>query len=222
MEENKSLAVVCGRRKEQFPDLSVYNRLIDLEWDTPIGKTTFCGGDALMKVKAIKEVNGYNSSLICGEEPEMCIRLRRKGWEIERIDANMTLHDAAIYKFSQWWQRSVRGGWAVAQGFDMYGKSSEKYMVKQHLSGWLWAAIIPLLSFGLAWFTNGFSLLLLFGYPFLIYKIYLYRLSIGNEFSDSFLYAFWCVFSKFPQLIGQNKYWIQRFLGFQGGIIEYK
>ncbi len=31
------VAVVFGRRREQYPERSVYNRLCDIEWDTPIG-----------------------------------------------------------------------------------------------------------------------------------------------------------------------------------------
>src|SRR5664280_804375 len=44
---HKNLAVVCGRRRERNPDASIYNRLCDLEWDTPIGETLSCGGDSL-------------------------------------------------------------------------------------------------------------------------------------------------------------------------------
>ncbi|MDB5296995.1 MAG: family glycosyltransferase, partial [Phycisphaerales bacterium] len=43
-------AVVCGRRRERFPEASVYNRLADLEWDTPVGEAKSCGGDAMFRV----------------------------------------------------------------------------------------------------------------------------------------------------------------------------
>src|SRR5690606_35369380 len=46
LEERPEVAVVCGRRRERHPDRSVYNRLCDLEWDTPVGETDACGGDA--------------------------------------------------------------------------------------------------------------------------------------------------------------------------------
>ena len=35
----RSVAVVCGRRRERLPEASVYNRLCDLEWDGPPGET---------------------------------------------------------------------------------------------------------------------------------------------------------------------------------------
>lgn len=222
LEQDEQLAIVCGRRRERFPEASVYNRLADMEWDTPVGAAKSCGGDALMRVKAIQDVGGYNPTLICGEEPEMCIRLRQRGWKIQRIDVDMTLHDAAMLKFGQWWKRSIRGGWAVATGFAMYGSSPERYKVKEHSSGWIWGLIMPILALGLAWPTSGFSLLLLMAYLALAWRIYQYRKSQGDLPQQARLYAVFCILSKFPQVIGQFKYWITRWQGKQAVLIEYK
>jgi glycosyltransferase involved in cell wall biosynthesis len=224
LNEEEQIAIVCGRRKEKYPEKSIYNRLIDMEWATPIGETEACGGDALMRIEALKQVNGYNHQLICGEEPEMCIRLRQKGWKIERIDIDMTLHDAAMYHFSQWWKRSVRGGWAIAEGYAMYGNSPEKYYkLQDNFSGYFWGFLIPFLALVLSWYTKGFSFLLFLGYGLLIYKIYHYRLvTFADSPEDCRLYAIWCVFSKFPQFLGQCQYWWKRFRKRQATIIEYK
>lgn len=222
LEKNPSLAVVCGRRREKYPEKSLYNRLIDLEWNTPIGEAKACGGDALIRISALKEVNGYNSSLICGEEPEMCIRLRQKGWKIERLDLDMTYHDAAMYKFSQWWKRSIRGGWAIAEGYAMHGKPPENYMVKEHKSGYLWGFFIPFIAIVFAYFTKSLTLLLLLSYLLLFWKIYRYRINFGDSQENARLYAFYCVLSKFPQFIGQCQYWWKRINKQKATIIEYK
>ena len=222
LDSDEKLAVVCGRRHERFPDASVYNRLADMEWNTPVGEAKACGGDALVRVSAIREVNGYNGTLICGEEPEMCIRLRQRGWKIRRIDADMTLHDAAMMKFNQWWKRSVRGGWAVAEGATMHGAPPEQYMIQQNLSGWMWGLILPSIALGFAWQTSGLSLLLLLGYPILMWRVYQYRQGRGDLLSHVRLYAFFCVLSKLPQVIGQLRYWLSRWRGKQATLIEYK
>src|SRR5207248_7579001 len=109
------VAVVCGRRRERFPEGSVYNRLCDMEWDTPVGEAESCGGDAMMRVKAVRATGGYRAALIAGEEPELCLRLREAGWKVLRLDAEMTLHDAAMTRFGQWWKRAVRAGHAFAE-----------------------------------------------------------------------------------------------------------
>ena len=223
LDTKKNLAIVCGRRREKYREKSIYNRLIDMEWNTPIGEAKACGGDALMRLEALKQVNGYNQSLICGEEPEMCIRLREKGWKIERLDVDMTLHDAAMSQFNQWWKRSVRSGWAVAEGYAMHGNPPENYMKKQHLSGYIWGIVVPGISFTLFWFTKGLSLFLLLGYGLLMFKIYRYRLlTFADSHKDAKLYAFWCVVSKLPQFIGQWQYWWKRLTKQQATIIEYK
>nr|WP_217651945.1 glycosyltransferase [Hydrococcus rivularis] len=222
LDEDEKLAIVCGRRRERFPDASPYNRLADMEWNTPVGEAKACGGDALMRVSAIREVNGFNDRMICGEEPEMCIRLRQRGWKIRRIDADMTLHDMAMYEFGQWWKRSIRGGWAVAEGAAMHGAPPECYMRRENKSGWMWGFFVPLIAIALAWLTSGLSLLLLLGYPALMWRIYRYRLTQGDLPSHARLYAFWCMLSKPAQAIGQFQYWLMRWRGKQATLIEYK
>ncbi|MGB0440619.1 MAG: glycosyltransferase family 2 protein, partial [Paracoccaceae bacterium] len=105
LQDHPEVAVVCGRRRERFPEATVFNRLIDAEWDTPIGEAKACGGDALMRFDALRDAGGYDPGLIAGEEPELCVRLRAAGWKVWRLEAEMTLHDAAISRVGQWWSR---------------------------------------------------------------------------------------------------------------------
>lgn len=217
------LAIVFGRLRERFPKASFYNRMADMEWDVPVGETDACGGISLMRAAPVQAVGGFNESMICGEEPELCIRLRLNGWKLACIKADMALHDIDMHRFGQWWKRSVRGGWAVAEGVAMYGHLPERYMRKENFSGWLWGAGMPLLAIGLATTTHGLTLLgLLFAYGLLLVKIYRYRQSIGKSGKQSFLYAFFCTLSKVPQAIGQGKYWLNRWQNKPATLIEYK
>ncbi|WP_013323984.1 glycosyltransferase family 2 protein [Gloeothece verrucosa] len=216
------IAVVCGRRREQFPEKSVYNRLCDLEWDTPVGESKYCGGDAMMRVSALKQVGGYNAQLIAGEEPELCVRLRQQGWKIWRIDAEMTLHDAQMLHFHQWWKRTIRSGYAYAQGAYLHGKPPECHWLKESRRIWLWGLIIPLLSLSLAPFSQGWSLILLVAYLLLTYRIIQSQLKRGLSFQEAFVYALFCVIGKFPQLQGQIQFWLNQFRGKQNPLIEYK
>jgi GT2 family glycosyltransferase len=109
------VAIVCGRRRERFPERSLYNRICDIEWDTPIGEALMCGGDFLARTDAFEAIGGFRKELIAGEEPELCLRLTKNGWRIWRLDQEMTLHDAAIFTFPQWWRRATRAGHAFAE-----------------------------------------------------------------------------------------------------------
>ncbi|MEO0831634.1 MAG: glycosyltransferase family A protein, partial [Pseudomonadota bacterium] len=125
-EADPDLAAVCGRRREKFPDATRWNRMIDGEWGAaPAGPAKACGGDALIRVAALKAVDGYREDLIAGEEPEMCYRMRQKGWKILRLAEEMTLHDAAMTRFGQWWQRSRRAGHTYAEGAAIHGAGPE-------------------------------------------------------------------------------------------------
>jgi GT2 family glycosyltransferase len=117
LDQRTDVAVACGRRRERFPEASFYNRLCDAEWDTPVGEARACGGDALMRASAVLGVGGFDSDLPAGEEPELCHRLRQQGWLIWRLDAPMTIHDAAMHRFRQWWLRAVRSGLGYAQAW---------------------------------------------------------------------------------------------------------
>ena len=115
------VAVVCGRRRERYPERTIYNWLCNQEWNRPAGEVRACGGDAMMRVDAFDAAGGYREELIAGEEPELCVRLRGAGWRIWRLDRPMTLHDAAITDFTQWWRRTMRSGYAFAQGAYLHG-----------------------------------------------------------------------------------------------------
>jgi glycosyltransferase involved in cell wall biosynthesis len=216
------LAVVCGRRRERHPDASIYNRLCDLEWDTPVGDADACGGDALMRVAAVAEVDGYNADLIAGEEPDLCLRMRQRGWKIRRIDAEMTLHDAAMTRFGQWWKRSLRAGHAFAEGAARHGHEPERHWVREARSNWLWGVAVPGAAVGFAPPTAGASLGLFAGHALLAARIYGKMRARGYTPSDARLYAGFCVLGKLPQGMGQVLYWSKRLTGRRGGLIEYK
>ena len=218
---NRELAVVCGRRRERFPDRSIYNLLCDIEWNTPVGEVKACGGDAMMRVEAFEEVNGFDQNAIAGEESELCLRLRRRGWKILRLDAEMTLHDAQITHFGQWWRRALRSGHAYAEGAWLHGNSPERHRIKETKSILLWGLIIPLIVLGSLLPSHGWSLILLLGYPLITYKTYCYlRTRFSNK--NAWLYAINCILIKFPQAQGQIQFYFFKLLGRQKTIIEYK
>ena len=221
LQSRPEVAVVCGRRRERYPRRSVYNLLCDLEWNTTVGEAKACGGDAMMRVSAFQQVSGFNSTLIAGEEPELCLRLRWQGWKILRIKAEMTFHDARITEFSQWWNRNKRSGHAYAEGAWLHGRSREQHWVKETKSIWFWGFVLPLFTLSTAWLTQGWSLFLLIGYPILIYRIYSRKKQeVPNR--TAFVYAWFCAIGKFAQAQGQIRFYLARLCQRQSTLVEYK
>lgn len=224
---NPKVAVACGRRRERHPEASIYNRLCDIEWDTPIGKAGACGGDALMRVAAFQQVNGFNPTLIAGEEPELCLRLRQNGWTILRLEAEMTLHDAAMTRFGQWWKRATRAGYAYAEGAYLHGRSPEKHFVRERRRILIWGFLLPVIFIAavpLTWgpfLGNGCPLL-----GFWLYPIWMLRIALKMRQRLGFRYALaWgvsCMASKLPEFVGLCKYYWRKWRGGAGKLIEYK
>ena len=220
LQSRPDLAIVCGWRRERFPHQSIYNELCDWEWQAPAGDTTWCGGDFLIRTTAFEQVHGFNESIIAGEEPELCVRLRQQGWAIHRLPETMTLHDAAMSRFGQWWKRTVRTGHAFAEGAAMHGRSNG-HCVREVRSNWLWGFALSIIALALAWPTHFWSLLLLVLYPLLAIKIGLSaRHRMG--FRMAMIFGLFCVIAKFSQAQGQLRYTVMRLLGRRSRLIEYK
>jgi GT2 family glycosyltransferase len=215
-------AVVCGRLRERFPEASRYNRLCDMEWDTPVGETTACGGVALVRAASLREVRGYREELIAGEEPELCVRLREAGWKVRRIDAEMALHDAAMTRFGQWWKRAVRAGHAFAECSRLHPSGPMRLWVRETRSVWFWGLILPACTCVIAPFLPPVLLFALLAYALLWMRVYRGRRQKGSRSRDARLYTSSCVLAKWPQVIGQILYHGNRLLSRRGVLIEYK
>jgi GT2 family glycosyltransferase len=216
-------AVVCGRRRERFPERSIYNRLADMEWNTPVGEALTCGGDALMRTDAFRHAGGFDAAMIAGEEPELCVRLRQVGGRVLRIDADMTIHDAGMTRFAQWWKRSYRGGYAYALGAAMHGRSPARHWVRESASIWFWGAALPLASVGLAWPTGGASLALLVAVPIWWARVAAQRRRrSGDSLRAAATYAAFCMLGKLPQALGLGACLWHRWRGRSARLVEYK
>lgn len=213
LDENHRVAVVCGRRRERHPEASVYNALIDAEWDTPIGSAKACGGDALIRSGVLRHIGGYREDLIAGEEPEMCVRLRAAGWGVHRLDAEMTWHDADMTRFGQWWQRSKRAGHAFAEGAALHGAAPERHWVKETVRAVLWGLALPVAILCLALLITHWAMLLALIYPAQIARL---------ARQQGLRWALFNTLSKFAEAHGILSYAINHAFGAKKRLIEYK
>lgn len=216
---NAKVAVVCGRRRELYPQKSIYNNLCDHEWNTPIGEAKACGGDALMRVKVFKFVGGYKASLIAGEEPELCIRIRQAGYIVWRIDAEMTLHDAGMTKFSQWWKRAVRAGYAFAEGSYLHGSAPEYHWLAESKRAWFWGGVIPFVILFMLIIHPLAGCILLLIYPLQIIRL---TFKSKQEIKGAFIQSIFMTIGKFAESTGQIKFWFNLYFNQKSEIIEYK
>jgi len=213
LDTQPDLAVVAGRCRERFRADSIYNRLCDIEWDVTPGESKACGGNAMMRASALRQVDGFNPAIPAGEEPELCVRLRQQGWRIVRLDREMVRHDAQMSHFGQWWKRAARAGYAYAQGSSLHGKPPERHWVRESRSIWFWGLGVPVTAFGLAPVSGGWSLLVLGGYLVLAGRVFCHCRRRESHASDAALYTMFTILGKFPQVLGQIRFHAARLLG---------
>jgi GT2 family glycosyltransferase len=217
-ERRRDVAVVCGRRREKFPDHSVYCRLLDIEWDTAVGEAKSCGGDSLIRREAFEKVGGFDPAITAGEEPDLCSRIIAAGWKIWRIDEDMSLHDSDMHSFKQWWMRGVRAGYAMIQVAILKSTSGRVVYGRLIARTVFWALLVPLIvlfSVTVSW--TGLALVLI--YLVLIFRI---QRNIRIRGRSAWLYALFVVVDNFSRLYGAARYFLQRIAGKRQSLIEYK
>ncbi|MCW2391641.1 glycosyltransferase involved in cell wall biosynthesis [Sphingobium sp. B1D7B] len=230
LDAEPSLCAVFGRRRERFPAASFYNALCDDEWNVPIGLVEACGGDVLFRVAALSQADGYDGSLIAGEEPDLCLRLGRMGWQVRRIDAEMTLHDADIHHARQQWLRARRAGYAFAEHVARHGDAAFPSWRRQRNSILLWGGVIPLLILGaiLLGLISGTApliwaaLVMLLMYPAQVVRIAARKRAAGSPLRFAMGYGLWMMLGKFAQFGGLARYHLRARGGGPARLIEYK
>jgi glycosyltransferase involved in cell wall biosynthesis len=220
--KNRSYAVVSGNVNERSPEKSIYNELCNAEWARFPGDCLSCGGIFLVRREAFFAVGGFNPTMIAGEEPEFCFRLRQIGWKLFSLDYPMTLHDAEMLHFHQWWRRTVRTGYAYAHRWFLHKRNNDAYLMKALIRIWFWSLCVPLLVASLAILLGPWALLLLLSYPAQLYNGYKKAFAMTSKRGQSFRYALFNMLSKWPQLIGQLIFLQKMASKGQYSIIEYK
>ena len=222
LETMPGVAVVCGRLREREPEASVYNRLCDMEWRRPVGEVETCGGVAMIRVSAFEQVNRFDPTVIAGQDDELYLRLRRAGWRLHSLGADMALHDSAMLTFRHWWRRAARSGHAFAEGAAMHGNSPERHWVRQARSVWAWGLGVPMAAGAAAGALGPWGLLLLAVYPLQAFRIAWRCRRNGDSTGDALLYAAFCMLAKPAQLSGTLRYHWNRLHRRQTPVFEHK
>lgn len=222
-----AVAVVWGHRRESRPERSIYNRVLDLDWIYPAGPSDFCGGDAIMRRSVLESVGGFAENLIAGEEPELCQRIRAKGQLILHIDQPMTRHDLAITRWSAYWRRALRAGYAYADVSERLKHSEFPLWSADARRNWIRTGSYAALLIG----SSVLACLLGSLWPMFTALVVLLALALRSAYKARWkcrdpvtllLYGVHSHLQQIPITLGQIKYWWDHWRGRHGLLIEYK
>jgi glycosyltransferase involved in cell wall biosynthesis len=223
---DSKICAVWGHRREMYPERSIYNRVLDLDWIYAPGAVEACGGDVMMRRCALLEAGGYDGELIAGEEPELCRRLRGRGYSILHIDHPMTRHDLDITRLSQYWKHGRRAGYAYAQVSDRFKSTEDPFWLanarRAVVLGCFWgfslvAALVASLRFSYLPMTIWLCLALVACFR----SAWRARWKSDNPMT-LLLYGVHSHLQHLPILIGQLQYVVDKRRGIHRDLIEYK
>lgn len=218
-------AVGCcfGRVEEMAPGATIYNFWAHHDWYVPPGPADRCGGIAMFRRQVLNRANGFDESLIAGEEPDLCHRIRREQRLILlSVDQPMALHDIDMTSFRQYWKRCIRTGHAYAEV-----GARHRDMRQYRVARWL----------NLAHAASGpvalvLSVCLGSAIPVAVWAGALVAAVIRNAvrlrgrlgtFRSALLYSVHHYIGKTPMAVGQCTFWLRSALGKSPSrIIEYR
>jgi glycosyltransferase involved in cell wall biosynthesis len=224
---NPAIGVVFGDCRESDPQDSIYNRILDLDWIVPVGAVEYCGGAALIRRELLERIGGYNEHLIAAEDTELCARIRATGSTILHVDRPMVRHDLAITRFSQYWRRAVRSGYAYAEVAEQISPNDApawyRNARRNRIQG---AAMVALIAAGPVLSIKFGSFVPLLAVITIIAALAL-RTAIRTQWKKSplstrLLHGLHSHLVQIPLLFGQLKYMRDRSRGRSSELIEYK
>ena len=218
LDNDSTIALVTGWRREINPDASIYNAISQVEWHRPAGDILACSGDLMVRRKVFDSVGQFNPDVIAAEDDEFCVRIGKAGWRLVRLPQAMSVHDANMFHFSEWWRRAVRSG----HGFAQVGHLHEDYFRRERLRVAIYGAVLPTLAI-FFWFTFPWLIcLILAAYLWSFAKSTLGLLREGLQPKSAARQAVFLVISKFPNIIGMARFYIRHLMRRNINIIEYK
>jgi hypothetical protein len=156
------------------------------------------------------------------------MRLRKSGWLLRRIDAEMTVHDAAITRFGQWWRRTRRSGHGFGEMAHLHPDARIPNWPRTVRSITVWGALLPAslllavliacLITPLAWIA---VLLVALPWPLKMLQLAHAQRRRGLAPPVARASGVLLMLGKFPQLLGLLGYHYDRLAGRASRLIEY-
>jgi glycosyltransferase involved in cell wall biosynthesis len=226
---DETLAVAIGRTRERHPEKTIYNALCDDEWNVPAGWAVGFGGNAFFRVAALRQVDAYNPTMIAGEDTELAMRLRKCGWKIRSVKAEMALHDANMTHFWQWWNRIRRSGHAYGEMAFLHPDARDPNWPRTVRHIVLWGALMPtaliiaiVLAILVDWRWWAAAAIIFLPWPLNVVRLVLRQRRRGLSSKVARASAFFLMLGKVPQFQGLISYHRNRLRGRASHLIDWR
>ncbi|MEO1243157.1 MAG: AAA family ATPase [Pseudomonadota bacterium] len=222
MSRRPEVAVVDGQIKSASGAPLEYATVADRKRRETDGEIqTIWGGSALMRTDRFESVGGFRGDLLTTETTDLCIRLRRRGGHIWRLEETMMLCDPKVRARKSWWSRAMRRGYENAYGASLHGGPPERLGVMDVARAVVWGFLFPVATI-VAAVLGGLGaamlspltpwqvisgLILVLGVGVYVIKIFASILRHGAFKPSSWRRGYCAVMGRFAEFFGVMRFW---------------
>lgn len=107
------------------------------------GEIQVAGPTVLVRTDAFEAAGGFRGDLAVNETQDLCIRFRRRGAHIWRVDALMGERRPGRRTVGDWWAHAWRAGFEYAHGATLHGAAPEYLYAAARRRALIWGAFLP-------------------------------------------------------------------------------
>lgn len=145
MERRPEVAAIEGRTRFENEDSSVFARIAAIEINGEAGETDTIGPNLFVRADAFEAAGGFRGDLAVNETRDLCIRLRRRGAHIWRLDTPAGVAAARSGGFAGYWRSSVERGYVYAHGAALHGAPPDRLFTGERTRALVWGVCLPAL-----------------------------------------------------------------------------
>ncbi len=223
MNRRPEVAVVDGFKKERFNEKSVVNVVGEIARRRPKGELQCTGATAFVRASAFEAAGGFRGDIPANDTDDLCLRMRRRGHHVWRIESQMGVNHARRIGLKDWWRDAKRNGYEYAHGVFLHGAPPERFRVLEQARAIIWGGAFPLFILlaaiigavavqVLAPMTNAigvFLWVLCFGFLVYFAKVLLIALRHGIGNRSAWIYGVLVTAGHFGEFLGAAKYHLE-------------
>ncbi|MEQ1929484.1 MAG: AAA family ATPase [Parvularculaceae bacterium] len=219
MDRRPEVAAIEGKIRFENEASSVFARMAAIDANGESGETDTVGANLFVRADAFEGAGGFRGDLMVNETRDLCIRLRRRGAHIWRLDADMGIAGARSGGLAAHWESAVRRGFEFAHGAALHGAAPDRLFISERARALVWGALLPamivlgaiggaLFAVFLSPLTNPILLAvgaLAVGALVYLIKFVVTAAGLGSR-PAAWPYAFWSTLGRTPEAAGIFRY----------------
>ncbi len=222
MERRPEVAVIEGSLRSQAGMEHPFSTLQERKNNETPGEVVMtASGGALVRASTFEAAGGFRGDLVACDLEDLCVRQRRRGAHVWRLETNMMIRDQRRTGLAAWWRSCLRRGFDKAYATSLHGGPPERHGVMETIQASFWGCAFPLaiaIVAGLGAFVASMFApmtpapyvaagIVVAGIGVYLAK-YLASVIVRGLFrASSWRSGFYAVFGRFPEFLGVLRHW---------------